>query len=130
MIVKLTVKDMVQLLEPKGVQLISGKTGLSNRISFVHLMFNKESLNISTKEYLILIPFNLFGNNVEIQKGFIRHFYESGSAGIGMKLQLGEVLSKEIIQLADSLNFPLFEIPFELALSDVMNEVNISIFDK
>lgn len=62
----------------------------------------------------------VFKDNVEDQIRLIRHFDNSGCAGIAVKFKSYLIEpSEHIIQEANNLNFPLIEIPYDLPFSEL-----------
>ena len=60
---------------------------------------------------------------------FIRDLYSKNIAGL--VINIGPYIKKtpvEVIELADSLDFPVFELPFEVGLIDISQSICKAIF--
>lgn len=116
----------------KDSSLIAGFRGVRNTISKVNIMADPDILEwMAEGEFLLTTAYFFQKEDTQAQKQLIRVCADNKLAGIGIKVTpYLDNLSKEVIELADSLNFPLIDIHYSVPLSDIMMVIFNEIFTK
>lgn len=116
----------------KNSKILAGTGGLSNRIIKVNVLVDPDILKfVKEGEFLLTTAYYFTTTTLDEQKKLINELSHHKLAGIGIKVKPHlKDLSKEIIELADSLNLPLIEIEHEISFTDVMALLYSDIFDQ
>ncbi|MEA5009027.1 PucR family transcriptional regulator [Clostridium tyrobutyricum] len=113
------------------LKLVAGKNGLDRVIKWVHFMENPEYIDWLKGGELILITGVLMDMDQDMNtllKLITDLNFKNAS---GLVINIGPYIDKtplEAIKLADSLDFPIFELPFELRLIDISQSICKAIF--
>lgn len=128
----ISIEDMLKLDIMSNCNLIAGARGIRNTISRVNIMADPDILDwVAEGEFLLNTAYFFKKDNIEDQKQLIKTCADKKLAGIGMKVSpYLEDLSSEVIELANSLNFPLIDIHHSIPLSDIMMVIFNEIFNK
>lgn len=128
----ISVEDMLKLDIMKDSSLIAGFRGVRNTISKVNIMADPDILEwMAEGEFLLTTAYFFQKEDTQAQKQLIRVCADNKLAGIGIKvIPYLDSLSKEVIDLADELNFPLIDIHYSVPLSDIMMVIFNEIFTK
>ena len=102
-------------------QLLAGEKGISHSITSVNIMDNPDTLRWLTEGELVLTTGYLFLENTWLRNNIIRELAQKGCAGIGFVLKRYiDQLPVEMITQANQLGFPIFSIPYELSLAEIV----------
>jgi hypothetical protein len=117
---EITFEQLIKLPELKDLKLVSGNKGISKIVRWVHIMETPDLVSYVENDELIILTgvaiFNSKDEFIELIKGLI----EKGSAGL--IVNIGKYFSEVpeyIKKLSDENDFPVFEIPWKVSLSDV-----------
>ena len=126
----LAVEDVLKINELSKMTLIAGNEGVSRKISAVTIMENPDiSQWIKGGEFLISC-FYTITDDIDRQCNVIRELNDSGISAIALKIGKNmKEISKEIIELANKLNLPLFEIPSEVTYMQIMLPISNILFE-
>jgi PucR family transcriptional regulator, purine catabolism regulatory protein len=128
----ITIEDMLEMECMKKSKIVAGFKGIRNVVSKVNVMADPDILDwVDEGEFLLTTAYSFKKDNVEEQKRFIKDCSKKGLAGIGVKIHpYLENLSCEVTELANSLGFPIIDIYYATAFSDIMTPVFKEIFNK
>jgi sugar diacid utilization regulator len=116
-------RDLMNIKELKELKLLAGEKGLSRAIRWIYFA---DSLECTNKEddpqdwihsgELIVVTNNKMLENPEIINSLIRKAHEKQSAGFIINIDKKQ---QSYLDLCNSLNMPLFEIPWTVKLVDL-----------
>ncbi|AKN30573.1 transcriptional regulator [Clostridium carboxidivorans P7] len=117
---EITFDQLINLPELKDLKLVSGKKGIFRRVKWVHIMETPDIVSYAqSDEVIILTGVAIFDDKdgfVELIKGLIK------KDAAGLIVNVGKYFSKVpdyIKKISDENNFPVFEIPWKISLSEV-----------
>ena len=128
----ITIEDVLNLDCMEKSRLIAGSSGSLNTVSKVNIMADPDALDwVSQGELLLTTAYFFKKDDQEAQKQLIRDCAEKSLAGIGIKIYpYLEMLSEEVIELANQLSFPIIDIYYATPFSDITSRVFKEIFNK
>ena len=114
-----------------GLKLVGGKSGLSRDVSWAQVMEDKGYGSFLLKNELIFTTGVGKSGDDGWLKSFIETLIRSGSSGI--VVNIGKYIARddigdEIIELCDSHQFPIFTMPWNVRLTDVLQSFLYAIF--
>jgi len=126
------VSDIIKLETLKNMKLIGGKAGIENSVEWIYIAEcfadPLESVKwIQGGELIFITGLSLKGD-MDLLIDFLKGI--SKKKGSGLIVNVGPYIDKipqRIIDIADELELPLFELPWETKLSDVSQEVSKAI---
>ncbi|WP_251552052.1 PucR family transcriptional regulator [Neobacillus muris] len=125
------VHELLTIPELEGMNLIAGSAGKEREVEAVNMMDAPDIIHfLHQNEFLVTTAYHLKDDPLLLAE-LINAMAAQGCAGLGIKTRryLHEV-PKEVIQLADKLDFPIIELPLELSLGEVVNHSLKAILDK
>ncbi|RKD31674.1 CdaR family transcriptional regulator [Thermohalobacter berrensis] len=127
-----TIKDVLKMNCMEKCKLIAGFKGVDNTVSRVNIMADPDILNwVHEGELLLTTAYSFRKDSIEIQKKLIKECSRKGLAGIGIKIHpYLKRLSSEVIDLANTLNFPIIDLYYDIPFSDIMTPIFKEIFNK
>ncbi|WP_143315924.1 PucR family transcriptional regulator [Clostridium sp. HBUAS56017] len=128
----ISVRDIFKLDSLKKINLVAGETGLEKSIEWIYVAECFENPLDGIKwlqggEIIIITGVGI-KDNVEILLNLIKGISEKN--GAGLIINIGPYIknvSEEVIKLADSLELPLFTLPWEVKLVEVSRELSNAI---
>ncbi|WP_368490023.1 PucR family transcriptional regulator [Clostridium sp. BJN0013] len=111
------------------LKIVAGKKGMGRIIKWVHFMENPGYIRWLKGGELILITGILIKDDINILYKLIKDLNSKNIAGL--VINIGPYISstpQNIIELADYLDFPIFELPFEVRLIDISQSICKAIF--
>ncbi|BAH07811.1 PucR family transcriptional regulator [Clostridium kluyveri] len=111
------------------LKVVAGKRGMGRIIKWVHFMENPGYIRWLKGGELILITGILIKDDINILYKLIEDLNSKNIAGL--VINVGPYIPstpKNIIELADHLDFPIFELPFEVRLIDISQSICKAIF--
>lgn len=117
--------SLKQLLENevlKGAEILAGKSGISRRITNVNVMEVPDIIEwVKAGEFLITTAYSI-KDNINVLLELIPKLNEKGVAGLGIKVgRYVREIPQNTIDLADKLNFPIVQVPFNVSHTDVIS---------
>ncbi len=113
--------------------LVGGHRGLQREVTTVNIMDSPDITNwVRPNQFLLTTAYH-FKDHPDELVSFLKQLNDQNCSGVGIKTKRYiEELPNELIQLANSLDFPLIELPSTILLGDVLNQVmtEIHIEDK
>ena len=125
------VSQLVKLPFLEGMQIIAGQTGENREIHTVNMMDAPDIIPyLKPNEMLVTTAYHLKDNPHSLFE-LVQSMVNQNCAALGIKTQryLKEI-PEEVITLADSLHFPIIELPLELSLGEIVNHTLRAILDK
>ena len=128
----ITIKEAIEMECLNKSKIIAGHRGINNIVSRVNIMADPDILDwVSEGELLLTTAYSLKKDDIHMQKRLIMESSKKKLAGIGIKIHpYMNSLSKEVIDLADSLGFPIIDIDYSTPFVDIMTPVFKEIFNK
>lgn len=110
------------------LQLIAGKKSIKNLVEWVHMVEDSELISfLKGKELVIITGIGRIARNEMLD--FCRHLFQHQASGF--IINIGPYISEvpeEIIDFCEKNDFPLFTVPWEIKLVDVIRELCSMIF--
>lgn len=127
---QLILNDLMTLGGFAECRLIAGKSGVNREIKSITVLEVPEVAKWVSGGEFILTSMYAVKEDVEAQLKLIDRLNLSGAAGLGIKPAhfLGQV-SRDIIEKANALEFPIIEIPEHVTYLDLMSPVMHTLFD-
>ncbi len=128
----ITIEDVLNLDCMEKSRLIAGSGGSRNTVSKVNIMADPDALDwVSQGELLLTTAYFFKKDDPEAQKQLIKDCAGKNLAGIGIKIYpYLDMLSVEVIELANHLSFPIIDIYYATPFSDITTRVFKEIFNK
>lgn len=125
----ITVEKILQLSTWSETRLIGGQQGVKRIVKHVNIMEVPDILDwVKDGEFLLTTAFAI-KDDLEAQNSLIPRLAAKGLAGLAIKPgRYIKEIPKLMIQQAEELNFPLIELPFDKAFSELMNPIYGEIF--
>lgn len=119
-----TVREALKMEALRNSRLIAGRRGLNRVIHWVNVMEVPDILDwVKEGEFLITTGFSI-KDDPAAQERLIPELARRGLAGLGIKLKRYiHRVPQSMIEAADSLDFPLIELPLEASFPDIMNPI-------
>lgn len=125
-----TVEQALNIQFIERCQLVAGLRGINRTIRSVSIMDTPETTWLKRGDLLLTTGF-VFKDDTNTQIKLIQEMAKRECAGLAIKVKRFFPSTPEAMILeANRLNFPLIEIPYDLALSDILLFVTREIFDR
>lgn len=124
-----TCGNMLNLPSLEKMKVVAGEKGLNRIIRWVHVMEYPEYSKWLNGGELILFSGVSIENDVDKFINFVRDINSKNVSGLAVNI--GPYIKKtpkEVIELANSLGFPIFEFPFQMKFIDVSQSICKAIF--
>lgn len=125
-----TCKSILRLPYLEKMKLVAGEGGLDNVISWVHVVELPEASDwVKGGELLFITGVGIKDNKKALLK-LVRDINDRRLSGL--VINVGPYIKetpKEVIDLANNLDFPIFELPFEVKLIDITQSICRAIFE-
>lgn len=121
-------KDIIKLSKLKDLKLVGGENGLERNIRWVYIAECVEDANdivnwISGNELIVLTGYGLKGDTNALLE-LINRLFQKNVAGIIINIgPYFPCVPKEVTNLADVLSLPIFELPWQVKLVDITQEI-------
>ena len=121
----LTVKDLLNIEELKGITVIAGEQSIDNQILQVNIMENPDAFDWLTPGEMLLTTGYIFKEDDAIQKHVIRELAQMNCSALGFKLQrYFDKVPEAMIKLANKLNLPILSIPYDYNFTTIISVIN------
>ncbi|GLX67203.1 PucR family transcriptional regulator [Paenibacillus glycanilyticus] len=118
----LTVEDAMRVFPLSEGKLIAGKAGGLRPLKAVNIIDAPDFVQWAKEGDMFFTTAYVFKDSVEEAIATIRSLHQRQSAGLGIKLgRFWSEMPAALIEEADSLGFPLIELPYPFAFSDQIN---------
>lgn len=103
-----------------SITLLAGEKGLSNMVSWVHMVETKEASSFLEGSEIAFITGIGLGNNLSILD-LVVHIWENHAAGVVLNIgPFLEEIPKEVIDFGNSHDFPVFSVPWKIHIAEIM----------
>ncbi|WP_446899046.1 PucR family transcriptional regulator [Clostridium sp. LBM24168] len=126
-----TCRNILELPGLERMKIVAGAGGLDKVISWVHVIEIPNAVDYVKGGELLFMTGVVIGNDTEVLLKFVREINLRKLSGL--VINVGPYIKstpKEVIEFADKIDFPIFELPFEIRLIDVTQNICRSIFTK
>lgn len=128
-------KDILSLPSLKTLNIAAGKEGIDRIVKWIYIAecfsdSRRAAEWLNGGELVFITGVNLKGNE-EVLVDFIKKINAKGASGL--IINIGEFIPKippEAIKIADTLCFPLFELPWQVKLVDISQDICNAIITK
>ncbi|WP_019912773.1 PucR family transcriptional regulator [Paenibacillus sp. HW567] len=118
----LTVEEALSVYPLSEAKLIAGSKGKHRIIKSINVMDAPDISDWIKEGEMLLTTAYLIKDSLEDASALLHTLNRRGSAGLGIKLgRFWDTVPEKLIAEAESLNFPLIELPFQFTFSDQMN---------
>ncbi|MBP2666550.1 MAG: transcriptional regulator, PucR family, partial [Firmicutes bacterium] len=120
----LKLKDLVGLPQLKNLKLVAGSAGLDRTLHWVHVVELPDVMHWTLGGELLFMTGIGIRDNLAILSRIVEECSRRNIAGL--VLNIGPYIPAtpaEVIELADALGFPVFELPWEVKLVEVTREI-------
>jgi PucR family transcriptional regulator, purine catabolism regulatory protein len=124
-----TCRSILKLYHLQKMKLVAGEGGLNRIITWVHVVELTEVTKWVKGGELLFITGVTIKDNVEALLKLVNDINKRNLSGL--VINVGPYIKKtpkEVIELANSIDFPIFEIPFEVKLIDIAQGICKEIF--
>jgi purine catabolism regulator len=121
----LTVADALQLEQFTGAQVVAGRKGLNRRVEWVHIASVPDAPRFLNGGELVLTTGYNVPQEATEQRQYIQAMADKGV--VGLVLSVGRYIdhaSPDLRKLADRIDFPLIEIPYQQPFIDMAKAAN------
>jgi len=127
----ITVKQALEMDCLKKSKIIAGHNGIQNVITRVNIMADPDALNwVNEGELLLTTAYSFKKDDIKSQKRLIIESSKKNLAGIGIKIYpYIDGLSQEVVDCANSLNFPIIDLYYATAFTEIMTPIFKEIFN-
>lgn len=122
------IKDLFHFDFLEENNLVSGHNGLNREITKINVMEVPDIIDwVTPGEFLLTTAYSL-KDDIEKLKDLIPKLNEKGLAGLGIKTKRYiDEIPKDIINIANELDFPIIEIPLKVSYSEIIAKVLLEI---
>lgn len=127
----ISIKEILNMEVLKDAKVLGGEKGLDKKVTKVNVMEVPDILDwVAPGEFLLTTAYSI-KDDLSRLNSLIQELNSKGLAGIGIKTKryIREI-PVEVIETANNLNFPIIEIPFNVAYSDIITPVLAEIINK
>lgn len=119
----ITVKELLNLSSMKNAKVLAGNKGLERNITRLNVMEVPDVINwVEEGEFLLTTAYSMKDNIEELDQ-LIIDLNNKGVAGLGIKTKRYiKEIPKDSLEKAESLGFPLIEIPYDISYSTILTE--------
>lgn len=115
--------EILELPTFKDVVVVAGAAGLPNHVQSINLMDAPDIIHYLNNEQLLLTTAYSMKNTPHALLNLVKQMAEQGCAGLGLKTKrFIDEIPESVLAKANELNFPIFEIPLEYSLGQMLNE--------
>lgn len=125
-------KDVINLESFKNMRLVGGRSGLDKTVNWIYVAecFENplESLNWIYGGEIVFITGRSIKGDINLLSRLIEGFNEKNIAGLIINIgPYIKQIPKKIIDLVNSLNLPLFELPWEIRITEATKDIYTAI---
>ena len=124
------VSDLVRQVSGMGIKLVAGKDGLSNIVDWIHVVANMENASFLKRGELVFITGIGLDEETSLYT-LIRTIVKNNASAVIVNIgPYIKDISKEVIKLANEKDFPVFTVPWEVYLAEMMRVFYFTIQQK
>ncbi|MFT8316472.1 MAG: PucR family transcriptional regulator ligand-binding domain-containing protein [Clostridium sp.] len=125
----ITCESILKLPYLEKMTLVAGKGGINKVIRWIHVVESPQVSEWVKGGELLFITGVVIKNDVDILLKFVNDLIDRNLSGL--VINTGPYIKetpREVKELADKFDFPIFELPFEVKLIDVTQSISRAIF--
>lgn len=127
----LLVRDLFDFPYFQDWRLVGGGRGVDHPITSLNMMESPDVINWVKSGQFIISTGYCIRDDIKVQKQIILDLSRAGCAGLAIKImRFFRTIPQHMIDLAEEQGFPLFEIPDNYNISEVMNNINQTVYAK
>lgn len=124
------VSDLVRQVSGMGIKLVAGKDGLSNIVDWIHVVANMENASFLKGGELVFITGIGLDEETSLYT-LIRTIVKNNASAVIVNIgPYIKDIPKEVIKFANEKDFPVFTVPWEVYLADMMRVFYFTIQQK
>ncbi|MCW1928686.1 PucR family transcriptional regulator [Bhargavaea beijingensis] len=129
--IELTVRDVMERESFQKAKLAAGASGLSRKIRWSHILEVLEFESLINGEELILTTGISLALDLETQLAYIRKLDELGASALCIELaDPSKRISAEVLELADSLGFPILVFEEVIRFVDLTHDLHTALINR
>lgn len=118
------VEDLFNVDVFQNVKVVAGQKGVNRIVESIEVSDTPDVINYLAENSLLLTTGYAFKDNPKGLCSLVSQMYEYPCAGLAIKLnRFIDEFPQELIELADSLNFPIIQIPSSFTLGEVSKQL-------
>jgi sugar diacid utilization regulator len=131
MAMALTVRDILQMKEMEGVEILAGHGGLDRIVTSATVMDAPDGIPwIKGNEFMFTSMYPIHRESRENQVRYIEDLAGRNVAALGVKLKrYMQELPEELVNTANKWNFPIVAVPYDKAWIDYINPIMTAILN-
>lgn len=125
----ITCRSILNLKHLEEMRLVAGKGGMDRVIRWIHVVESPQGSEWLKGGELLFITGVVIKNDVNTLLKFVKDLIDKNLSGL--VINIGPYISetpKEVKELANKYDFPIFELPFQVKLIDVTQSISRAIF--
>jgi len=127
----LTVKEMLEIPDFDGLEVLAGRGGLDRIISAVNVIDAPDVYNWIRGGEMFATTGYIVKDEPDKLKDIIVKMDKQGASGLFIKLKrFIDQLPVEVIEVADKLDFPIISIPFEYTFAKIISPILLEIVNE
>lgn len=120
-----TIREMLNNKYFKDFKIIAGFNGTDRRIHAATVFDSPDGYKSFKGNEFVLSTGYLFIDNVDLFKEVVQYLHEHNVGGLGIKIdRYLKTLPDEIYELANDINFPIIDIPYDAPWVNIINHIN------
>jgi len=129
--VGLKLSKLIELPTLRGTRVLAGAAGLEGEVGRVTVLDSPDIEDWLTGGELVLTNTFLFQSRLGSDKELIEVLVGAGAAALGVKLgRYVNSLSRGALEAAESMGFPILQLPYEMAWADLIHCVLTELLDE
>ena len=125
----ISIEYLYKDIKKYGVELIAGKSGLNNKVRWTHIVESEEIARFLQGEEIVFTTGVSINNDIDLLNIIKITKYQNASGIIVNTGKYVNKISKEVIDYCNENNHPLFIMPWEIRIPDIMRNLTIKILE-
>ena len=125
----LTLEQLLVQMHGSDMRCVAGFKGLQREVIGFSILDTPEIMKWLKGGEILVSAGYVMRNTPSLVKSIVGDLHRKGCVGLGIKLRrYFDDIPKEIINKGNELDFPIFEIPYEIRFADLSKEIYMNIF--
>lgn len=125
----ISIEYLYKDIKKYGVELIAGESGLNNKVRWTHIVESEEIARFLQGEEIVFTTGVSINNDIDLLNIIKITKYQNASGIIVNTGKYVNKISKEVIDYCNENNHPLFIMPWEIRIPDIMRSLTIKILE-
>lgn len=125
----ISIEYLYKDIKKYGVKLIAGEGGLNNKVRWTHIVESEEIARFLQGEEIVFITGVSINNDIDLLNIIKITKYQNASGIIVNTGKYVNKISKEVIDYCNENNHPLFIMPWDIRIPDIMRNLTIKILE-